>query len=127
MSTTALWEEKEEKMNWLLENGAVLPEGSLWRLLDRSYISDNYSLALSTLKWLVDNGADVNYVGNGQTPLDLLISSRHNENEDITPFREYLLAHGARTAFDIRTEESSMHGFDTVIQFPDYYSDYYHE
>ena len=127
MSTAALWEEKEEKLNWLVENGAVLPEGSLWRLLEWRYISDNYSSALATLKWLVDHDADVNYVKNGCTPLDLLISSRHHENVDVNPFREYLLTHGTRTAFDIRTEESSQHGFDTIIKFPDYYSDYYHE
>lgn len=116
------WSLKYEKLELLLSLGATLSRNAVIDLIDRIKFSIEHTKdsAFKTLTWLIEKGANVNAVSNGQSSLDLLdeyVQQRNWEVKDAETFKNMLLAHGAKHAKEIREEECRLRGISEAFFF----------
>lgn len=122
------WSLKKSKLNWLISQGAVIPERVINELItDYVYCPSRKSMIIRTLLWALKHGANVNIIKGGETPLDylersatqgrLILIGKKLTSTDIIPFKRILLDHGARHALEIRAEECKKRGFESIVYF----------
>ena len=116
------WSMKSAKLELLLSLGATLSQNAVINLIDRIIFSIEHTKdsALKTLTWLIEKGANVNGVSNGQSSLNLLddyVQKGYWETEDAETFKNLLLAHGAKYAKEIREEECRHRGISEAFFF----------
>lgn len=116
------WSMKSAKLELLLSLGATLSQNAVINLIDRIIFSIEHTKdsALKTLTWLIEKGANVNGMSNGQSSLNLLddyVQKGYWETEDAETFKNLLLAHGAKYAKEIREEECRLRGFSEAFFF----------
>lgn len=127
------WKETEKVLNYFKECGAFYRHGL--QSVTSNVFGREYHFYLNLMRWLVENGAELNELTFGKTVLDRIVDDRRIIEKRLKKDRnlgnctglkkkliafikitEYLVAHGAKTASQIDKEYAGCNDYKLILK-----------